>query len=35
MWVNRDEYEKLKADSKSDGPKEKYDLLLLNYNQEV
>ena len=35
MWINRDEYEKLKANSKSDGLKEKYDLLLLNYNQEV
>lgn len=35
MWINRDEYEKLKADSKSDDLKEKYDLLLLNYNQEV
>lgn len=35
MWINRDEYEKLKDNSKSDGLKEKYDLLLLNYNQEV
>ena len=35
MWINRDEYEKLKANSKSDGLKEKYDLLLLNYNREV
>ena len=35
MWINRDEYEKLKANIKSDGLKEKYDLLLLNYNQEV
>lgn len=35
MWINRDEYEKLKADSKSDDLKEKYNLLLLNYNQEV
>jgi len=35
MWINRDEYEKLKDNSKSDDLKEKYDLLLLNYNQEV